>query len=155
MVVYKRKKNTRQHGGTTHGWGARKKHRGAGNRGGRGRAGSGKRGDCKKPGLLWKKGHKHYGKVGFNSHSRTKITALNISDLQSKLDHYVAEKLAEKKGDVYTIDLSKIGFNKLLGTGILSKKMNITTEYASEKAVSRVEEAGGKVTVTASSGSEE
>ena len=38
-----RKKNTRQRGSHTHGWGAKKKHRGAGNRGGRGNAGSGPR----------------------------------------------------------------------------------------------------------------
>lgn len=151
MVVNKRKKNSRQHGGTTHGWGARKKHRGAGNRGGRGNAGSGKRGDAKKPSLLWEKGHKHYGKVGFKTHNSFRIETVNISDIESKIDYYVSQKLAEKKGDVYTIEISKIGFHKLLGTGAVKKKMNITAEYASEKAILRVQEAGGKVTIIGSS----
>ena len=48
MTINKRKKNTRQSAGTTHGCGSMKKRRGAGNRGGRGNAGSGKRGDAKK-----------------------------------------------------------------------------------------------------------
>ena len=51
MTVNKRKKNSRQRGSHTHGWGAMKKHRGAGNRGGRGAAGSGKRADSKKPSI--------------------------------------------------------------------------------------------------------
>ena len=62
MVVRKRKKNSRQHGSTTHGWGAMKKHRGAGNRGGRGLAGTGKRADQMKP-LHWKE--RYFGKLGF------------------------------------------------------------------------------------------
>ena len=45
MTHNKRKKNSRQRGEWTHGWGAKKKHRGAGHRGGRGNAGSGKRGE--------------------------------------------------------------------------------------------------------------
>ena len=49
----KRSKNSRQRGSKTHGWGAMKKHRGAGHRGGRGAAGSGKRGDAKKP-SIWR-----------------------------------------------------------------------------------------------------
>ena len=48
MVTNKRSKDTRQRGSNTHGWGAMKKHRGAGHRGGRGNAGTGKRGDAKK-----------------------------------------------------------------------------------------------------------
>ena len=49
MVVNKRKKNSRQRGSTTHGFGSKKKHRGHGSRGGSGLAGTGKRADAKKP----------------------------------------------------------------------------------------------------------
>ena len=60
MVAKKRKKNTRQRAGTTHGWGSMKKHRGKGNKGGAGMAGTGKRGDAKKP-AIWKN-KKYFGK---------------------------------------------------------------------------------------------
>ncbi len=48
MAINKQKKNVRQRGTKTHGYGSMKKHRGAGHRGGRGNAGSGKRGDKKR-----------------------------------------------------------------------------------------------------------
>ena len=64
MTVNKRKKVTRYRGSKTHGGGAKKKRRGAGNRGGRGMGGSGKRADSKKP-SLW--GAKYFGKHGFVS----------------------------------------------------------------------------------------
>ena len=64
MTVNKRKKNSRQRGSQTHGWGAKKKHRSFGNRGGKGMAGSGKRADSKKP-SLWKE--RYFGKIGFKS----------------------------------------------------------------------------------------
>ena len=53
MTVNKRKKNVRQRGHKTHGWGEKKKHRGKGHQGGAGMAGTGKRADSKKP-SIWK-----------------------------------------------------------------------------------------------------
>jgi ribosomal protein L15 len=41
--------------------------------------------------------------------------------------------------------LKKLGFDKLLGTGKATKKMNITVDKASGKAIAKVQEAGGKV----------
>ena len=122
IKMIKRKKNTRQRGGTTYGYGSMKKNRGAGHRGGRGNAGSGKRGDAKKPNLLWKKGVKHRGKYGFKSHSRNDVTPINLAFIEQKIDHYVDDKVAEKKDDVYKLDLSKLGFDKLLGSGKINLK---------------------------------
>jgi large subunit ribosomal protein L15 len=47
--THKRRKVSRMHGRKmgTHGWGARKKHKKSGHRGGTGMAGTGKRGDQK------------------------------------------------------------------------------------------------------------
>jgi len=70
-MKFKRKKVTKQRGSKTHGWGAMKKHRGAGNRGGRGMAGTGKRGDAKKPSI--QKNKKYFGKYGFKSLKKRKI----------------------------------------------------------------------------------
>ena len=52
-------------GTSSHGWGSKKKHRGAGHRGGKGMAGSGKRADQKKPTILNLYGNDYYGKKGF------------------------------------------------------------------------------------------
>ncbi|MBT5022114.1 50S ribosomal protein L15 [Candidatus Woesearchaeota archaeon] len=145
MALHKRSKNSRSRGTTTHGYGSMKKNRGAGHRGGRGNAGSGKRGDAKKP-RYWKE--KYFGSKGFTSKSRTvKQVPINIKQLELKLDQYVTLGVVEKSGDLYKIDLSKLGFNKLLGTGNVTKKLEIEVGFCSAKAQSKVEEAGGTVNV--------
>lgn len=126
----KRKKNSRQRGTHTHGWGSKKKHRGAGNRGGRGNAGSGKRGDAKKP-SFWKDPSYYKGK-GFVSLKKS-LKAINISQL-SKFRNS-------------SIDLSKEGYDKLLGIGKPDKKYALKVSYASESAIKKIYEAGGAVTL--------
>ena len=146
MVVYKRKKNTRQSGSKTHGWGAKKKHRGAGNRGGRGMAGSGKRADTTKP-SLWKK--KYFGKFGFKKKNvREKIKAINISYLEEKLNSLLNKKLISKEGDFYIIDTGKLGFNKLLSQGKVLNKFKIKVPYASKKAIEKVKNSGGEINLS-------
>jgi large subunit ribosomal protein L15 len=152
----KPKKNTRQRGGKTHGWGSKKKHRGAGNRGGRGNAGSGKRGDQKKP-SYWnsalpkkagqKRGQSYFGKYGFGMGKRSDLSVITVRDLDSHLPQFVAEKKATNAGGVYTIDLTKLGYEKLLGTGQFRSKANVTVPVATPSAVAKVQEAGGSVAV--------
>jgi len=114
MPINKRKKNSRQRGSHTHGWGAMKKHRGAGNRGGRGMAGTGKRGDAKKP-RIW--GDRYFGKKGFKKKgSPLRVHPINLIDLELKKDNYVQESKAVKNDGVYVFDLHKLGFTKLLST---------------------------------------
>ena len=136
-------------GSKTHGWGAKKKHRGAGHRGGRGRAGSGKKGDAKKP-SYWND-PKWMGKYGFKKKNiKEIIKPINVQDIEEKLDSWQKNDLIKKEQDIYTIDLNKIGYNKLLSKGSVTKKLNLTIKYASEKAVEKIKKAGGSLTITAS-----
>jgi len=144
MTAMRRKKNTRQRGSHTHGYGSKKKHRGAGNRGGRGMAGTGKRGDAKKP-VIWKN-KKYFGKHGFKKKNiKTKIRAINITAIEQNLAVWASKKLAEEKNGVFEIDLQKAGYNKVLSTGKATKKMNIKSPYASAGAVEKVKAAGGTI----------
>ena len=159
----KPKKNIRQRGHKTHGWGSKKKHRGAGNRGGRGNAGSGKRGDQKKP-SYWnnlktmkagqKRGQDYFGKFGFGMNADKSGIAITVRDLDTRMHTFVADKKATEKGGVYTIDLTKAGIAKLLGTGQVTKKLNVTVIYATASAIEKIKAAGGSVTVTATADSE-
>ncbi len=145
MVTYKKRKNRNMRGSQTHGWGAKKKHRGAGSRGGRGMAGTGKRGDAKKP-SIWKD-TKYFGKYGFTRPNKIviKINAINLKTIEQRLESLLAKKLVEKKNDSYIIDLKKLGFNKVLSTGKITKKFNIKCDYASKKAVEKIKESGGSI----------
>lgn len=148
MTTHKRKKNTKMRAQTTHGWGAMKKHRGAGNRGGRGNAGTGKRGDARKP-VIWKD-KKYFGKNGFDSKSRMPdIISVSIKTLEDRADNLVRKGFAKSEGGAYVIDLSKLGYNKLLSNGNPTKKLMITTAYATKNAVEKIKKAGGQVTLTA------
>jgi large subunit ribosomal protein L15 len=143
MVFRKRKKNVKQRAGTTHGWGSMKKHRGKGNKGGAGKAGTGKRGDAKKP-SIWKK--KYFGKFGFKKKGeKIEIIAINIDTLVNMLGKLVAEKKITQESETFIIDLSSIGYNKLLGRGKTDKKLKITVDYASATASEKISSAGGEV----------
>ncbi|MBA3064076.1 50S ribosomal protein L15 [Candidatus Woesearchaeota archaeon] len=145
MTTYKKRKNRNMRGSQTHGWGAKKKHRGAGSRGGRGMAGTGKRGDAKKP-CIWKD-TKYFGKYGFKRPKKItiKIKAINLKTIEQSIESLLSKKLIEKKNDSYVIDLKKLGFNKVLSTGKITKKFNIKCDYASKKAVEKIKESGGSI----------
>lgn len=144
MVINKDKKVKKQRGSKTHGYGSMKKNRGAGNRGGRGNAGSGKRADTIKP-SLWKRRVK-LQKFGFKKHGiKPDVKTIDIRELESRLDELVKNKFAQSDKDLYTIDLRKAGYTKLLGNGQATKKMNITVDNCSGKAAEKIAAAGGAI----------
>ncbi|MFA6088977.1 MAG: uL15m family ribosomal protein [Candidatus Woesearchaeota archaeon] len=143
MTTNRRSKRSRARGTWTHGWGAKKKHRGAGHRGGRGNAGSGKLGDCKSP--TYARIKDYFGRHGFISKSRTITNPINVGYLDTHVEKLYSEKMVEKKADVYYINCSKLGFNKLLSKGAITHKLEITVERAVESVIAKVESAGGKV----------
>lgn len=146
MTINKRKKNSRQRGSKTHGWGSMKKHRGAGHRGGRGMAGSGKRADHKKQLILKIFGTEYFGKHGFTSHKpKIKVKAINISYLEDKFNQLLKQGLIKQEKDICQIDLSKLKFNKLLAAGKPTKKYKILTKFFSKSAKEKIEKAGGEI----------
>ena len=142
MVVNKRKKVARYRGSKTHGGGSMKKRRGAGNRGGRGAAGSGKRADTKKP-SIWKE--KYFGKHGFKSKSAKVINPVNINYLEANIHKFSSQNLVSKENNFFSVDLEKLGFNKLLGSGKATNKYKIKVSYASKKAIEKIKGSGGEV----------
>ncbi len=145
MTTHKRKKVTKYRGSMTHGGGAKKKRRGAGNRGGRGNAGSGKRADQKKP--SFSKDTRYFGKYGFTKKNQDVVRAVNLAYFEQKINKLVLDKKATEQGGVYTVDLAALGFDKLLGTGRITKKVNFSCELASAGAIEKVKQAGGSVDV--------
>jgi len=142
MTTTKRKKATKYRGNTTHGWGSMKKRRGAGNRSGRGAAGSGKRADTKKP-SIWS--GKYFGKHGFKNKNPLILVGINVGQIELHIAALEAKKFAVKEKDSFSIDLKKLGFNKLLGSGMVKNKYNIKVDYASKIAVEKIKKTGGDV----------
>ncbi len=143
-MKFKRKKVTKMRGSKTHGYGSKKKHRGAGNRGGRGRAGSGKRADQKKP-SFWKDRDWRYGIYGFKPH-KNKPKTINVGHLCEMIETLVSKNKAKKEKDAYIINLSDIKIDKLLGGGKVNKKLIVTVKQFTSSAKEKIEAAGGRIT---------
>jgi large subunit ribosomal protein L15 len=149
MVLNHRKKNSRHRGSWTHGYGEKKKHRGAGSRGGRGNAGSGKRGDAKKP-SYWK--IKNFvGKHGFTNPRPNKVVAITISQLNTNIGRIVALGKAIESNGVYKINLSDVGAHKLLGTGSPKYSFEIVAKASTKGAIEKIKAKGGSVLIEAPS----
>ncbi len=148
MVTNHRKKNSRHRGSWTCSWGEKKKHRGAGSRGGRGNAGSGKRGDAKKP-RYWDDKKYHAGKQGFHNPTSKKLKTITISQLSSSIQQFVASGLAKQEADLFKVNCEDVKIDKLLGTGNTQYAFEIVVKAASEKAIAKIEAAGGKVLIQA------
>ena len=143
MVVNRRKKMDRQRGNTSHGWGAKKKHRGAGNRGGRGMAGTGKRADQKKESILKEYGNEYFGKRGFvrpGSPSK-KAKVINFEQLNKLIE----KGEIKKEKEFYIINLDELGYAKLLSKGELRYKIKIKAKAFSKNAIEKIQEQGGEI----------
>ena len=124
-----------------------KKRRGAGNRGGRGMAGSGKRADQKKPSILKEYGNTYFGKKGFRSKIKRNIKSINVGDIENKIIRLLKEEKAKRENNTIKIDLSNLKYNKLLGSGKITKKYEIKVKQATKKAIEKITKLGGKVNV--------
>jgi len=114
----------------THGKG-KKGGRGAGLRGGRGNAGLLKHRYMH----MIKNMPDHFGKHGFKRPQNIiqKNKTVNVGQL---------EVIFPGKNE---INLTKEGFDKLLGSGRLNKKFKIKVNSASEKAITKIKEKGGEI----------
>ncbi|MFX0056771.1 MAG: uL15m family ribosomal protein [Candidatus Hodarchaeota archaeon] len=149
------RKIRKKRGTRTCGYGRVGQHRKTGQRAGRGKT------------TQWKKSKKSYylkqkelgfpdpdwdmGKKGFKRPQDVlriyNVNNLNIKDLDHKIEDLTKQNKATKSGNTYTIDLNDINIQKILGRGEINKKINITVNKASKRAIEKIESAGGKVTV--------
>lgn len=144
MTVNRRKKDAKFRGSHTHGWGSKKKHRGSGNRGGKGMAGTGKRADTRKP-SIWQ--GEYFGKHGFTHRGAVRHKAVNVEFIDQNIEKLVKLDLAKQQNGSFAINIAVLGFDKLLGKGKVSRKLVITADFASSRAVEAVKKAGGDVIV--------
>ena len=151
MVVRRSKKVRRQRGGRSMGWGITKDHKGSGMSGGVGGAGITQHEWIRTVIQAKKEGVKPLGKYGFKrpQEFQKPYDTLNVSHLNESIETLVEHGKAEKSGDAFTVDLKSLGITKLLAQGEVTKKLHITVERATDRAVEKIESAGGSVTVLA------
>jgi len=84
----------------------------------------------------------YFGKNGFTSPKSLKRreNTVNIA----RLDEISARFSTEKEGKLH-VDLTSLGYTKLLGTGKTSKALIVNVPSCSKSAAEKIEKAGGKV----------
>lgn len=142
-MAHKDRKIQKKRGTRNCGWGNTQKHRGAGNRGGRGMGGSNKQ----KWSYITKYMPDHFGRRGFKIPQSMvrRETTINVGDLELKAELFVSEGRAQLKDKKYVIDLTALGYDKLLGSGKVTRPMEIKVGKSSESAAEKIKAAGGNV----------
>ena len=139
----KDRKVRKQRGSRTHGYGQIGQHRCRGGRGGTGKAGLDKHKWTKvlryDPDYWLKKGFVSVKSLG------KKVNIINVGKLDGLVDKLESEKKLEKKDKKIFLDLESLGFDKLLGTGEVTKPMVVKVASYSEAASQKLEEAGGEI----------
>jgi large subunit ribosomal protein L15 len=85
----------------------------------------------------------YFGKNGFTSPQslKRKGDTLNLR----KLEELSAKFAVAKEEGKLSIDLTSLGYSKLLGTGRISKALIVNVPSCSKTAIEKVKEAGGQV----------
>lgn len=144
MVVRRRKKLKKRRGRGT-GFGSHKKHRGGGSRGGRGLAGLHKH----KRMTAIKYMPDHFGKKGLKRPEKVikEIKSINLKDLDSRVEELLKEKKITQDKEGIKINLTELGYDKLLGTGQVKHKLIVEAKYFSKNVIKKLEDGKGKAVV--------
>jgi large subunit ribosomal protein L15 len=141
-MPHKLRKIRKKRGSRTQGYGRVGQHRKSGSKGYR-KAGRHKHGWS----YVIRYEPEYFEKKGFTSPKslRQKENIINVG----KLDE-IAEKIStSKEKDKILIDLEKLGYTKLLGTGKVTKPLIVKVASYSKSAAEKIKEAGGQILIEA------
>ncbi len=128
-MPHKLRKIRKTRGSRTQGYGRIGQHRDSGSKGNR-KVGRHKH--------LWSKvvtsEPNYFGKSGFTSPQ-------SINRKENTLNLQALGEIAQSN----TVDLTSMGYTKLLGTGRITKPLTVTVPTASKSAQTKIQQAGGKV----------
>jgi large subunit ribosomal protein L15 len=138
-MPHKKRKTRKMRGSRTHGYGRVGQHRDAGSKGHR-KVGRHKH--------LWSYVVAHepdyFGKHGFTSPRslKRKDNIINVA----KLDE-ISQLSTEKENDKAYINLTSLGYTKLLGAGKITDPLIVTVSACSKIAEEKIRKAGGQVLI--------
>jgi large subunit ribosomal protein L15 len=138
-MPHKERKTRKMRGSRTHGYGRIGQHRDAGSKGQR-KVGRHKH--------LWSYvttyEPDYFGKHGFTSPQslKHKENVINVA----KLDEISVLSTEKEKGKTH-VNLTSLGYTKLLGTGKITKPLTVTVPSCSKTAEEKIKKAGGQVLI--------
>lgn len=89
----------------------------------------------------------YFGKKGFTSVQslHRKVNVINVGDLGMLVEKLEAKNQLERKDDKIMLDLDKLGYTKLLGTGKATEPMVVKVSAYSPSAAKKIEDVGGQI----------
>lgn len=142
-MTRKGRKTQKYRGSRTCGGGCHKKRRGFGSKGGKGLAGGRSKA---KWDMIQQTLPGHLGKHGFTMppEVRRDSRTINIGYISQTIPLLLLQNLAAEKEGTFSIDVARLGAEKVLGAGRVTQKLIITAKSFSEKAKQKIERAGGE-----------
>lgn len=111
-------------------------------KGGRGRAGLHKH----KWTYIVKYAKDYFGKHGFRCPTgQGELITINVGELDCLAPHLQTEGKAKLQDGKLHIDLSSLGWMKLLGSGRVTQPLIVRVDYSSDSAARKITEAGGEI----------
>ena len=148
-MAHRDRKVHKKRGHKTSGWGGRQKHRGAGHRGGHGMAGG------TKHWWSWisKYDPDYFLSIGFKRPQQIvrEVHAINVGLINEKIKELCEAGSAKEINGKFNMNLTDMGYDKLLGSGKVNNSLIITIDSCSKSAKQKIEDAGGKVITSAES----
>jgi large subunit ribosomal protein L15 len=148
MQKRKSKKINKLRGRRAAGYGFSAGHRASGQRGGKGMAGSKKHHYIK----IMIENPRYFGKWGFKRPQKLldDLVVLNIGEIDEAADRLVEKGIATMTGKRYNIDVSKLGIDRILGSGKVTRKLNLTgVQSITVRAREKVTGVGGTIDLPA------
>ncbi len=141
-MPHKLRKTRKLRGSRTHGWGQVGQHRKHGMKGGRGKAGGHKH----KWTYIVKYEPDYFSRRGFRCPTgRGELKTINLGELDELVDRLVEENKLNMEEGKYVVDLEKLGYEKLLGEGEISKPLVVKTKFYSKLAEKKIQDVGGQL----------
>jgi large subunit ribosomal protein L15 len=85
-----------------------------------------------------------FGKNGFCTQTSVEVIAIDVGALDQIIPSLIAQGIAKQDGDAVAINVADMGIEKVLGSGKVTRKINISASSFSEIAKAKIEKMGGK-----------
>jgi large subunit ribosomal protein L15 len=73
-----------------------------------------------------------------------KVNSVNLIYLEEQAENLIASGKASKDGDAIVIDVTELGYDKVLAKGNITKTFKISAPQFSAGAIEKIEELGGE-----------
>jgi large subunit ribosomal protein L15 len=88
-----------------------------------------------------------FGKNGFFHNPSVTVSVMDVGIIDQIIPSLLVQGIAKKEGDAVVLNVSDLGIEKVLGSGKVTKKLNISAAAFSDQAKAKIEKIGGKAQV--------